>query len=150
MIARGASDSNRLKLSPDTFIPRKKIWVIVANKDYSKARSNKSLRALRDISDAEEKVHAVKEGIINLGAQDEDIRVYENITRKAFIQLFEGLNNEVIQEQADAEEKGEESATMVFFYYIGHGICQSLTSSLFNDKTGCFLPIERELRTLGQ
>ena len=45
---------------------------------------------------------------------------------------------------------GEENATMVFFYYIGHGVCQSLTSALFNSKTGVFFPIEFELFTLSQ
>ena len=48
--------SSRLKLSPDTFIPRKKIWVIVQNKDYSLARSSKSLKTLNDMNDADEKV----------------------------------------------------------------------------------------------
>lgn len=147
----GSSDnSNRLNLSPETLIPRKKIWIIVANSEYSKARSNQSLSALREMKDVAEKVHAVKEGIMNLGGQENDIRFYENISRKHFTTLFENLNNEVIQEQAYAEERGEESATMVFFYYIGHGICQSLTSVLSNDKNGRFFPLERELRLLGQ
>lgn len=66
------------------------------------------------------------------------------------ISLFESLNNEVIQEQLNAEERGEESATLIFFYFIGHGICQSLTSVLFNDKTCIFFPLEHKLRTLGQ
>ena len=86
---------------------------------------------------------------MNLGAEEPEIRHYENASRKSFISLFESLNNEVIQEQANAEQMGEESATLVFFYYLGHGICQNFTSVLFNDKTGIFFPLERELRTLG-
>ena len=43
MLKCGGSESNGLKLSPNTFIPRKKIWIIVSNWDYSKARKNESL-----------------------------------------------------------------------------------------------------------
>ena len=75
------TSDNRLKLSPDTFIPKKKIWIIVKNKDYSTARKNQSLKALRDISDADEKVQAVLQGIKCLGAKQNDITVLENAKR---------------------------------------------------------------------
>ena len=142
--------SSRLKLSPDTFIPRKKIWVIVQNKDYSLARSSKSLKTLNDMNDADEKVQSVIDGIHNLGAVDADIRLYENATRKDFVGIFDQLTLEVRLEESQAEQIGEQSATLIFFYYIGHGIMQNLTSVLVNDKSGIWFPLERSLRILGE
>ena len=87
--------STRLKLSPTTFIPRKKIWVIVQNSDYSMARQSKSLKTLYDITDAQEKVNAIKDGIKNMGGTEHEIRHYHNATCKDLVQLFDGLNEEV-------------------------------------------------------
>mmetsp|Transcript_1781 Transcript_1781/g.2524 ORF Transcript_1781/g.2524 Transcript_1781/m.2524 type:complete len:122 (+) Transcript_1781:18-383(+) len=95
--------SSRLKLSPSTFIPRKKIWVIVANSDYSLARQSKSLKSLHDLTEADEKVQAVLNGIKNMGANDNEIRVYENTSRKDLIQIFEQLTSEVRLEQTLAQ-----------------------------------------------
>jgi len=53
-------------------------------------------------------------------------------------------------DEAQAEEANEQSATLVFFYYIGHGIMQNLTSVLVNDKSGIWFPLERSLRLLGE
>ena len=91
--------STRLKLSPTTFIPRKKIWVIVQNSDYSLARQSKSLKTLYDVADAQEKVNAIKEGISNMGGTEQEIRIYKNATRKDLVQIFDGLNQEVRLEQ---------------------------------------------------
>ena len=57
------------------------------------------MKALRDITDADEKVNAVLEGIRNLGAQDDEIRLHRNESRKNFISMFEKLNEEVLLEQ---------------------------------------------------
>ena len=57
------------------------------------------MKALRDITDADEKVDAVLEGIRNLGAQDDEIRLHRNESRKNFISMFEKLNEEVLLEQ---------------------------------------------------
>ena len=57
------------------------------------------MKALRDITDADEKVNAVLEGIRNLGAKDDEIRLHRNESRKNFISMFEKLNEEVLLEQ---------------------------------------------------
>ena len=84
-----------LKLSPDTFVPRKKIWILIQNKDYSDARSGKALQTLKDMTNADEKVKAVVEGIKNLGAIDSEIRSYENASRNDFAAIFDELTEEV-------------------------------------------------------
>ena len=117
---------------------------------YSLARQSKSLKTLYDIADAQEKVNAIKEGIKNMGGTEHEIRIYHNACRKDLVQLFDGLNQEVRLEQTLAQQAGEESATLVFFYYVGHGIMQILTSALVNDKTEIRFPLERFLRTLGE
>ena len=85
-----------------------------------------------------------------MGGTEQEIRIYKNVTRKDFVQIFDLLNQEVRLEQTLAKQAGEESATLVFFYYVGHGIMQIMTNALVNDKTEIRFPLERFLRMLGE
>jgi len=86
----------------------------------------------------------VKAGIMNLGAQAQDIIEIHDADFPKLSQLFRLLNTEVT-----ARWENERALTLIFVYYAGHGVMENYTYAMLNDCKKIRYPIEKQMRNLG-
>ena len=122
-------------------------WVIIYNKDYSKLRERDGCASFGDLPAVETDCLNVKQGIKELGARDEDIIEIANGQRTDIMKMFQQINRECITKYSV-----DQSNTLVFIYYAGHGIMNNYTEMVLNNNDAGNLkfrvPIEKQMRII--
>ena len=109
-------------------------------------RSKPGWEHFKDIPYVDNDAKNVKKGFKELGANENDIQTYEDVTFSEFSKIKNKMRQEIFKNWTDGRK------TLCFVYYAGHGVMdENMTKAVCNQDDKKFLyPLQGQLKALSQ